>query len=146
MVCSRSQCNNEKRSYLENFPAYTRNTATDYYNELLNELNQRNFYKRQGRPPYLSSMIRYALHLRYMSLQAYRLLLEKSPMPFLSLLHNIQQCGVDALKALKTLKRPLFSGLYFDDRSSVFAKICTVSIRGECRGRKFVQSNLYITV
>ena len=48
-------------------------------------------------------MIRYALHLRYMSLQAYRLLLEKSPMPFLSLLNNIQQCGVDALKVLKTL-------------------------------------------
>ena len=48
-------------------------------------------------------MIQYALHLRYMSLQAYRLLLEKSPMPFLSLLNNIQQCGVDALKVLKTL-------------------------------------------
>ena len=112
MVCSRSQYNNEKRSYLENFPAYTRNTIyTNYYNELLNELNQRNFYKRQGRPTYLSSMIRYALHLRYMSLQAYRLLLEKSSMPFLSLLNNIQQGGVDALKALKTLKRPLFRRL-----------------------------------
>ena len=48
-------------------------------------------------------MIQYALHLRYMSLQAYRLLLEKSLMPFLSLLNNIQQCGVDALKVLKTL-------------------------------------------
>ena len=80
-----------------------RNTATDYYNELLNELHQRNFYKRQGRPPYLSSMIRYALHLRYMSLQAYRLLFEKSPMLFLSLLNNIQGGGVVALKAVKTL-------------------------------------------
>ena len=48
-------------------------------------------------------MIRYALHLRYMSLQVYRLLFEKSPMLFLSLLNNIQQGGVDALKALKTL-------------------------------------------
>ena len=36
-------------------------------------------------------MIQYALHLRYMSLQAYRLLFEKSPMLFLSLLNNIQQ-------------------------------------------------------
>ena len=27
-------------------------------------------------------------------------------MPFSSLLNNIQQCGVDALKALKTSKRP----------------------------------------
>ena len=59
--------------YLDNFRAYIRNTATHFYNELLNELNQRNFYKRQGRPPYLSSMIRYALHLRYMSLQTYKL-------------------------------------------------------------------------
>ena len=48
-------------------------------------------------------MIRYALHLRYTSSQAYRLLLEKSLMLSLSLLHNIQQGGVDALKALKTL-------------------------------------------
>ena len=145
MVCSRSQCNNEKGSYLENVPAYTRNTTTDYYNELLNELNQRNIYKRQGRPPYLLSMIRCALYLRYMSIQAYRLLVEISPMPFSSLLNNIQQCGVDALKALKTLKRPLFSGLYFDDRSNVFAKICTVSIRRKCRGRKFVQRNFCVS-
>ena len=47
-------------------------------------------------------MIWYALHLCYMLLQAYRLF-EKSPMLSLSLLNNIQQRGVDALKALKTL-------------------------------------------
>ena len=38
-----------------------------------------------------------------MSLQAYRLLFEESPILFLSLLNNIQQGGVDALKALKIL-------------------------------------------
>ena len=48
-------------------------------------------------------MIRYALHLRYASLQEYKLLLEKCPMPFLSLLNKIQQGGVDTLKALTTL-------------------------------------------
>ena len=48
-------------------------------------------------------MIRYALHLRYTSLQAYRLLLEKSSMLSLPLLNNIQQGGVDALKALKNI-------------------------------------------
>ena len=48
-------------------------------------------------------MIRYALHLRYMSLQAFRILFEKSPVLFWSLLNNIQQGGVDALKALKAL-------------------------------------------
>ena len=34
--------------YLENVPAYIRNTAIDNYKEPLNELNQRNFYKRKG--------------------------------------------------------------------------------------------------
>ena len=48
-------------------------------------------------------MIWHALHLRYMSLQAFRILFEKSPVLFWSLLNNIQQGGVDALKALKAL-------------------------------------------
>ena len=47
-------------------------------------------------------MIWYTLHLRYTSLQAYRLFLEKFSMPSLSLLNKIQGV-VDALKALKTL-------------------------------------------
>ena len=92
----------KKVTYLENFPAYIRNTVTDNYNELLNELNQRNFYKPQGRPPY-ASVIKYALHLRYASLQAYRLFFERFPMPYLSLLNKIQQGGVDMLNVLKTL-------------------------------------------
>ena len=58
----------KKVTYLENFPAYIRNTAANDYHELLNELNQ-NFYKPQGKPPY-ASVIQYALHLRYTSLQA----------------------------------------------------------------------------
>ena len=37
------------------------------------------------------------------SFKAYRLLLEKFPMPYLSLSSKMQQGGVDALKALKTL-------------------------------------------
>ena len=92
----------KKVTYLENFPAYIRNTATDNYNELLNELNQRNFYKPQGRPPY-ASVTRYALHLRYTSLQAYRLFFGRFLMPYLSLLNKIQQGGVDMLNVLKTL-------------------------------------------
>ena len=55
-------------------------------------------------------MIRYALHLRYTSLQADRLLLEKSPMLSLSLLNNVQQGGDDVLKAFKnTLWKGYFS-------------------------------------
>ena len=78
------------------------NNTTDNYNELLNELNQRDFYKPQERPPY-ASVIRYALHLRYTSLQAYRLFFGRFLMPYLSLLNKIQQGGVDMLNVLKTL-------------------------------------------
>ena len=47
-------------------------------------------------------MIRFALHLRHTSLQAHKLLLEKFPMPSISLLNKIQQGGVDSLRALKS--------------------------------------------
>ena len=57
-------------------------------------------------------MIRHALHLRYTSLQTYRLLLEISPMLLLSLLYNIQQGGADALKSVKTI---LWKGSFFDE-------------------------------
>ena len=78
----------KKVTYLENFPEYIRNTATDNYNGLLNELSQRNLYKPQGRPPY-ASVIRYALHLRCTSLQAYKLFFERFPMSYLLLLNKI---------------------------------------------------------
>ena len=95
-----------KISYLDNFPGYMKNIATDNYNELLNELNERQFYKPQDRPPYLAQMIRYALHLRYTSFQAYKLLLEKFPMPnFPILLQKIQKGGIDSLKALRLIHK-----------------------------------------
>ena len=49
-------------------------------------------------------MIRFALHLRHASLQGYKLLLEKFPMPSMSLLNKVKQGGVDSLKALKVLR------------------------------------------
>ena len=76
----------KKVSYLENFPAYIRNTAINNYNKFLNEFNERNFYKPHERPPYSTSVIWFALHLRYISLQVYRLFFEKFPMSSLSLL------------------------------------------------------------
>ena len=57
--------------------------------------------KPQGRPPYSASMIRYALHLRYTSLQPCRVFFEKFPILPLSLLNKIQRGAADALKAFK---------------------------------------------
>ena len=49
-------------------------------------------------------MIRYALLLRYTSLQSYKLLLEKFPLPSISLLDKLQQGDVDAFKPVKILR------------------------------------------
>ena len=52
-------------------------SAIDNQQVLFDELKQRELYKPTGRPPFSASMIRFALHLRRTSLQAYKLLLEK---------------------------------------------------------------------
>ena len=46
-------------------------------------------------------MIRFALHLRHISLQAYKPLLENFQMPSISLLNKIQQGGADSLQTLR---------------------------------------------
>ena len=91
-------------SMLENLPAYIRNVATETPFTILDELNERKNFKPKGRPPYSAAMIRFALHLRYTSAQAYRLLLEKFPLPSFSLLNKIQKGGVDAVKSIKLLR------------------------------------------
>ena len=96
-------------SMIGNFPSYLRNVAEDKSNDdgsmsILDELEQRKYYHRKGRPPYSAALIRYALLLRYTSAQAYRLLLKQFALPSFSLLNKIKQGGVDSIKALKLLK------------------------------------------
>lgn len=93
-----------KLSMLENLPAYIKNTAIDNHNSILEELKERSFYHPLGRPPFSAELLRYALHLRYTSLQAYTQILERFPMPSISLLRKIQQGGIDSVKALKLLR------------------------------------------
>ena len=49
-------------------------------------------------------MIRYGLRLRHTLFQAYKQLLEKFPLLSISLLNQIQQGGVNSIKALKILR------------------------------------------
>ena len=91
----------DKLSMLVNFLLYDRSRAIKNQQELLDELKQRQLYKPTGRPPFSASIIRFALHLRHTSLQAYKLLLENFQMPSISLLNKIQQGGADSLKTLK---------------------------------------------
>ena len=94
----------KKVSMLENLPAHIRNVAFDNYNELLDKLNKRKFLKHKGRPPYSVGMIHSGLHLHHTSFQAYKQLLEKFPLPSISLLNKIQQGGVNSIKAIKIFK------------------------------------------
>ena len=48
-------------------------------------------------------MPRYALLLRYTSVQSYKLLFEQFPFPSVSLLNKIQQGGIDSVKAITLL-------------------------------------------
>ena len=79
------------------------NFAIENHNKLLEEITQRQFYKPKGQPSYSTTMIRYALHLRYTSFQAYKQLLDRFPLQSISLLNKIQQRGVGLVKALKIL-------------------------------------------
>ena len=93
-------------SQLNNFPNAIRvvSEETECSRSLLNEMLDISNYQAKGRPPYSSAMIRFGLHLRYTSLQSYKLLLEKFPLPSISTLHRIQAGGVDSLKAAKKLR------------------------------------------
>ena len=91
-------------SMLENFPSEIRRVAEENKYSILDEINEKKWYRPQGRPAYSAELIRYALLLRHTSLQAYKLVQEKNPMPSISLLNKIQQGGVDSIKALQLLR------------------------------------------
>ena len=78
-------------------------TSTTKY-PTLNELQNRQNYKLQGRPPYSSELIRLSLLLRYTSLQSYKILLEYFPLPSLSLLAKLKSSSVDSIKAAQVLR------------------------------------------
>ena len=59
----------DKLSMLENVPSYIRSTAIKNQQVLLDKLKQAEPYKPTGRPPFLTSMIHFALHLRHTSLE-----------------------------------------------------------------------------
>ena len=61
----------DKLSMLENFAPYTRSTAIENQQVLLDIVKQRQLYKLTSRPPFSALVIRFAIHLRHTSLQAY---------------------------------------------------------------------------
>ena len=86
---------------LINLAPNIRNFSQQNTYSLIEELEKRRNYKPKVHPP---EVIRYALLLRYTSLQSYKLLLQKFPLPSIFLLNKLQQGGVDAFKAVEIFR------------------------------------------
>ena len=75
---------------LENFPSYIRNFQETK--------------KPVDRPKYSVNLLRYVFLLRYTSTQAYKILLEKFPLPSLSILKKLNKGGImEPIKAVDIL-------------------------------------------
>ena len=86
----------------ENFPNYKQNVMQEQRYSILKELQKRH-YKQRVRPLFSAELICHVLLLRYMSKQAYKLLLQKFPLSSFSLLEKVQRCGVESITAAKSL-------------------------------------------
>ena len=103
-----SDCCLRKKSMLENIPSYIRLLKLTYFAEvkklpdnILSELQLIRYKKPVDKPKYTVNMLRYALLLRFTSVQAYKLLLQQFPLPSLCLLKKLTEGGIEPLKAAK---------------------------------------------
>ena len=74
-------------SMLENFVSYIKQKGEEC-SVILKELNNTQYYKRQGRPKFSNILIRLAIMLRYSSCQTHKLLLKELALPSMSVLKN----------------------------------------------------------
>ena len=95
-----TNCRLATKSALNNFPNYIKNEG-ERSSSVFEELSQLRF---KNRPFYSSNVIRYALLLRYTSLQSYKMLCEHFQLPSLSLLRKITKGTIDAVKCATKLK------------------------------------------
>ena len=87
-----SDCCLRKKSMQENFPSYIRNfvEVKKFLNDILSELELIRYKKPVDKPKYSVNMSRYAFLLRYTSVH-YKILLQKFPLPSLSLLNKVTE-------------------------------------------------------
>ena len=98
-------CKLKSKSMLDNFPTYIKNykesNGTTY--NILDELQNIRYKKPVDQPKYSTSLLQFALILRYTSSQAYSIILKKFPFPSFSLLKGLSHGDIAPLKALKLL-------------------------------------------
>ena len=84
---------------MQNFQSYIKSEGEQTFN-VLEELKELKFKRKRI---FSANIIQYS-HLRYTSLQTYRLLMKEFPFPSLSLLRKIMEGQLDAVKSAKTLE------------------------------------------
>ena len=100
-----SDCCLRKKSVLETFPSYIRNyvEVKKLPDDILSELELIQFKKPVDKTKYSMNMLRYALPLRYISVQACKFLLQQFLLPSLSLLKKLTEGGIEPLQTAKVL-------------------------------------------
>ena len=93
-------CRLTHESMLENFLAYFL-SQTEKFDSIFEKLRK---YKFKKRPAYSSSVIQFALLLRYTSIQSYRILQKDFPLPSIPLWKKVCSGAIDAAKCAQTLK------------------------------------------
>ena len=101
----RSDCCLRKKSMLENFPSYIRNfvEVKRLPDDILSELELIRYKKPVDKPKYSVNMLRYAVLLRYTSVQPYKHLLQQFLLLSLRRLKKLTEGGIEPLKATKVL-------------------------------------------
>ena len=93
-------CRLSRKSILVNFPLYLESYIGEI-SPIFDELQKHMFTKK---PVYSAEIGRYALLLRYTSIQLYRISPDHFPFPPLSILHKIRRGTIDAVKWAQTLR------------------------------------------
>ena len=124
-------CCLSRKSMMENFPVYFQSQA-EIFSSVFDELRE---YKFNKRPVYSAKVIRYALFLRYTSIQSYKILLEDFPLPSFSLLQIIASGTIDVMKCAEMLKNDgkISDGIFllFDE---IYLQKCEEYFRGDMMG------------
>ena len=119
-------CRLIRKSMLENFPVYLQ-SHNEKFCTVFDELRE---YKLRQRPVYSASVIRFALLLRYTSIQSYKILQNDFPLPSLPLLKKICSGSIDAVKCAQMLKKEgkisedvclMFDEMYLQKSEEYFA-------------------------
>ena len=108
-----SSCKFTNKSQLPEFCSHIKRES-EKWGDVLDELQQLRYKKS---PVYSANLIRYALMLRYSSLQAYKLMMQEFKIPSLALLQKITAGKIDTMKSVKFLKD---SGNISDDVILIF--------------------------